>query len=67
MPSLNYSTVGSNNIDKAMAFHDALLGSIAWATAMNLPTGSRIFGDGASMFGQMRPFDGNKLCAHKFG
>jgi catechol 2,3-dioxygenase-like lactoylglutathione lyase family enzyme len=58
MPSLNYGTIGSNDLDKAKAFYDELLGSIGWATVMDLPAGSRIYGDGASMFGVMTPYDG---------
>ena len=56
---IGYVTLGTNDLDRAAAFYDALLGElgarrlwsnergIGWGTARNLPT-----------LGLMRPFDG---------
>ncbi|ABQ68221.1 VOC family protein [Rhizorhabdus wittichii] len=63
MPGISYATIGSNDLEKAKAFYDELLGSIGWGTAMDLPTGGRIYGDGASMFGVLSPYDGGAASA----
>lgn len=58
MPSLSYCTVGSHNLDQAKLFYDGLLGSIGWGGIIRLPDGGRIYGDGASMFGVLAPYNG---------
>jgi len=54
-----YASVGSNDLDKATSFYEALLGSIGWDKLFPNPTGGQFFGsvkDG--MFAVVRPFDG---------
>lgn len=54
-----YATVGSNQIDKAVAFYDALLATIGWGKLFENPTGGRFYGtvsDG--MFAVLTPYDG---------
>lgn len=63
MASLDYFTVGSNDIDKAKAFYDALLGSIGMRSVFEHPTGGRFYGGkGMGMFGVLGPYDGNPAC-----
>jgi predicted enzyme related to lactoylglutathione lyase len=53
-----YATVGSNRLDEAMAFYEALLGSIGWNKLFDNPGGGRFYGsitDG--MFAVVKPFD----------
>ena len=73
MPSLSYCTVGSNDLEKAKAFYDELLGSIGWGTLFEHPSGGRLYGDGSSMFGVLAPYDGatatignGTMCGFKF-
>lgn len=58
---LAHGTVGSNDLEKAKAFYDELLGSIGMKPAMEHPSGGRIYAsqDGR-MFGVLGPADGNK-------
>lgn len=58
MAHLTYSTVGTNKLDEAKAFYDALLGSIGIGTVFDHPSGGRIYGrDGKLMFGVLSPYD----------
>ena len=73
MPSLNYCTVGSNDLEKAKAFYDDLLGSIGWKTMFDHPSGGRLYGDGSTIFGVLGPHDGKAatigngtMCGFKF-
>lgn len=51
--------VGSNDIEKAKAFYDALLGVLGMGTAFEHPSGGRIYAGGSgAMFAVVRPFDG---------
>ena len=59
MANTGYFTVGTNDVDKALAFYDALLGSAGWQPMFDSPRGGRPYGNGASLFGVFRPFDGN--------
>ena len=53
-----YASVGSNRLDEAMAFYEALLGSIGWKKIFDNPTGGRFFGDVQDgMFAVVRPFN----------
>jgi len=70
---MSYFTVGSNDLEKAKAFYDELLGSIGWKTVFEHPSGGRLYGDGDSMFGVLGPYDGNPatigngtMCGFKF-
>ena len=58
MASLSYTTIGSNDPDRTKAFYDALLGPIGWKAIMDFPNGNRLYGDGASMFGVLVPYNG---------
>jgi hypothetical protein len=57
MPS--YATVGSNRLDDAKAFYDALLPVAGITRLFEHPSGGRIYGkDGRIVFGVLGPFDG---------
>lgn len=59
MGVLTYCTVGSNDLDAAKAFYDALLGSAGLAPIFEHPTGGRVYGaGGAPNFAVLGPFDG---------
>ena len=55
-----YTVVGTNDLEKATQFYDAILGVIGAKPAMNMPRG-RLYATApnAPMFGVMQPFDGN--------
>jgi len=58
--ALGYVTVGSNRLDEAMAFYDALLGSAGIRPLWEHPSGGRIYGtDEGYFFVLVGPFDGN--------
>lgn len=59
MAIIGYCTVGSNDLEKAKAFYDELLGSIGWKGVMEHQTGGRVYSDGTAMFGVLGPFDGS--------
>lgn len=59
MANTGYFTVGTNDLDKAMAYYDALLGSADWQKMYDNPRGGRLYANGASLFGVFTPFDGN--------
>lgn len=56
---LNYATVGSNKIEEAKVFYDALLGLIGMSPFLEQQTGGRIYASADHrMFGVLGPFDG---------
>lgn len=57
MARINYCTVGSNNLDAAKSFYDALLGSIGIKPWVEHPSGGRVYREGASIFGVLGPHD----------
>lgn len=58
MPHLGYATVGSNDLEKAKAFFDALFAPFGIMGMFDHPTGGRIYGkDGEFFFGVLGPFD----------
>jgi len=58
MAMLGYATVGSNNLEKAKDFYDALLGSVGVVGQFEHPTGGRIYGrDGVFFFGVLGPYN----------
>ena len=60
MAGVNYFTVGSNRLEEAKAFYDALLGSIGMGSVHEHKSGGRLYaGKGAGMFGVLGPYDGN--------
>jgi catechol 2,3-dioxygenase-like lactoylglutathione lyase family enzyme len=59
MAALGYATVGSNNLEKAKAFYDALFGPAGITPVFEHPTGGRIYGKaGGITFGVLGPYDG---------
>jgi len=64
MAVLQYATVGSNQLDKAVAFYDDVLGMSGMTKMFDHPSGGRIYGkDGAITFGVLGPFDGKAATA----
>jgi predicted lactoylglutathione lyase len=58
MAMLSYGTVGSNDLEKAKAFYDALMGSAGVGKLFDHPSGGRIYGnDGIPNFGVLGPYD----------
>ena len=62
MAKVNYVTVGSNDLEKAKAFYDGLLGSIGYKPLFEHPSGGRLYRGDGCMFGVLGPFDGNPAC-----
>ena len=60
MASVSYSTVGSNKLEAAKAFYDALLGSIGMKPLYEHPSGGRLYSAGRSggIFAVLGPFNG---------
>src|SRR5271154_1961873 len=57
--SLGYCTVGSNRLEEAKSFYDALLGSAGLTPAFEHPSGGRVYGrDGGFCFAVLGPLDG---------
>ena len=64
MAALGYCTVGSNDLDRAKAFYDALLGPAGIGTLFEHPSGGRVYGqDGRLVFGVLGPYDGQPATA----
>lgn len=63
MAGVSYITVGSNDLEKAKAFYDALLGSIGMRGIMEHPSGGRLYSArDKGLFGVLAPHDGNEAC-----
>lgn len=62
MAKVNYVTVGSNDLEKAKAFYDGLLGSIGMKPIFEHPSGGRLYRGDGCMFGVLGPYDGNPAC-----
>ena len=59
MASLGYATVGSNSLEKAKVFYDALFAPAGITGVFEHPTGGRIYGKAGSItFGVLGPYDG---------
>lgn len=58
MVSLSYCTVGSNSLEEAKAFYDALLGSVGMNPRFEHPSGGRLYDNDTSLFGVVGPHDG---------
>lgn len=64
MAKLDYFAVGSNKMEEAKAFYDALLGSIGWKAFYEHPSGGRLYGNaGQGMFGVLGPYNGETATA----
>ena len=58
MIALGHGSVGSNDLAKAKAFYDALLGSAGIAALFEHPSGGRVYGkDGRPFFVVLGPYD----------
>jgi len=57
---IGYVTLGTNDLDKARAFYDALFGSFGAARLMEMPSGFTLYGRGWGQPGVAvtRPYDG---------
>ncbi len=62
MARLSYSTVGSDRLEEAKAFYDALLGSIGMKTMFEHPSGGRLYDSDGSLFGVVGPHNGEPAC-----
>lgn len=63
MAAVSYFTVGSNRLDEAKAFYDALLGSIGMRPVHEHKSGGRLYSaKDAGLFGVLGPYDGNPAC-----
>lgn len=60
MAKLSYSTVGSNKLEEAKAYYDALLGSIGMSPMFEHPSGGRLYTGDAGLFGVLGPHDGGE-------
>jgi catechol 2,3-dioxygenase-like lactoylglutathione lyase family enzyme len=59
MATLGYCTVGSNSLEKAKTFYDALLGSAGMSPLFEHPSGGRVYGkDGNACFVVLGPYNG---------
>lgn len=57
---LNYATVGSNDLERAKAFYDALLPPVGMEKIYDHPSGGRIYGQfGKGTFGVLGTYDGS--------
>lgn len=60
MARFAYTTIGSNQLEKAIAFYDSLLGLAGIAKLFDHPSGGRVYGEmGTPRFAVIKPFDGN--------
>lgn len=57
MAKLNYYTVGSNRLEEAKAFYDALLGSIGMKPRFEHSSGGRLYAGSAGLFGVLGTWD----------
>ena len=58
MVKLGYATVGSNKLEEAKKFYDALFSPEGVAPAFEHPSGGRVYGkDGSLFFGVLGPYD----------
>lgn len=63
MARVSYMTVGSNKLEAAKAFYDALLGTIGMKGVYEHPSGGRLYrGKGTGLFGVLGPYDGEAAC-----
>ncbi|WP_165323166.1 VOC family protein [Rhizorhabdus phycosphaerae] len=64
MMELRYVTVGTNDMEKALAFYADLLATQGATKMFDHPSGGAVFGkEGKPMLGLVRPFDGKDATA----
>jgi predicted enzyme related to lactoylglutathione lyase len=60
MVALGYATVGSNDLERAKTFYDALFSGAGVVPVFEHPSGGRVYGkDGSLFFGVLGPYDKN--------
>ena len=59
MPQISYATVGSNKLEEAKVFYDALMDSIGMKPRFEHPSGGRLYDSDAGLFGVLGAYDGN--------
>ena len=58
MVALGYATVGSNDLERAKTFYDALFADAGIASIFEHPSGGRVYGkDGGLFFAVLGPYD----------
>lgn len=55
-----YVTLGTNQLETARNFYDALMVQIGWQPIFEHGSGGRVYGDGKTMFGIVGPFNGQQ-------
>ena len=61
---LSYATVGSNDLDKSLAFYTELLGAQGVTKMFDHPRGGALFGKGGKLvLGVLKPFNGEAASA----
>ncbi len=60
---IGYATLGTNDINSALAFYDALFATVSGKRLMQMPDARPLTFYGA----YFRDPDGNKLCVFKIG
>jgi catechol 2,3-dioxygenase-like lactoylglutathione lyase family enzyme len=58
MAKMNYHAVGSNRLEDAKAFYNALLPTIGMKKLFDHPSGGCLYGGNGDMFGVLGPYDG---------
>ena len=58
MAQIGYCTVGSNKLEEAKAYYDALLETIGMTPKFEHPSGGRLYSGEAGLFGVLGPHDG---------
>jgi len=56
---IGYTTIGTNDLPRALAFYDAVLADLGGKRVMEMPTGNTLYGFAkGAMFGVFNPHDG---------
>jgi catechol 2,3-dioxygenase-like lactoylglutathione lyase family enzyme len=62
MAAIAYVTIGTNDMDKALAFYDSLLGSMGGSRLMATPKGQAYRLSSGALFMVTRPYDDEVAC-----
>ncbi|MEZ5937235.1 MAG: VOC family protein [Hyphomonadaceae bacterium] len=56
---IGYTTIGTNDLQKALGFYDALFADMGGRRVMEMPNGNTLYGFAkGAMFGVFQPYDG---------
>lgn len=58
MTTFTHVTVGTNDLEKARAFYDQVLGALGWTRVADLGDNGSIWGDGKPSFFALKPANG---------